>query len=375
MRYNLRHLLIGVALVALILGAVRYGSHRWSYRQNFHQAFHLAFSPDGKQLAAVVFKACDDRNSERWYLTDVSRTVALFDTSDLSHRTVVQYDFRPGSDSPDPYLWRGSDPIGFADNGQLMLVLDWGGGRIRQWDVASGSWQAKYNVKESDIVAFDHSSDGKMLVLCRRGGHATIWDTGSWTHLTPLPVGAWPGKFSPDGKYLAFNEPDGVQVWNVQDRKLVRTFHNDRDVQGRVTFKEFSLDGDIIAVRRPKGLHMCSLGTGQEQRINLDEYVEIPFGPEQKTTIRHKAATIGIDFSPDGRLLAAWGGYGLRFFDKSHGWKLQRAVADRTINCLAFSPDGKTYATGDQQGKLAIWDTATGKEVRSTELNGRISTQ
>ena len=42
---------------------------------------------------------------------------------------------------------------------------------------------------------------------------------------------------------------------------------------------------------------------------------------------------------------------------------------DLRILCLAFSPDGKTYATGDAEGKLAIWDTATGKEIRSTMLS------
>jgi dipeptidyl aminopeptidase/acylaminoacyl peptidase len=67
-------------------------------------------------------------------------------------------------------------------------------------------------------------------------------------------------------------------------------------------------------------------------------------------------------FSPDGKFLATvdspepirlWdtaSGKGLRSF--GGGW------------CLAFSPDGKILASGDDQGLLRLWDVAAGKEIR-----------
>jgi WD40 repeat protein len=67
--------------------------------------------------------------------------------------------------------------------------------------------------------------------------------------------------------------------------------------------------------------------------------------------------------------MAAWGEYGLKFFDMSDGCTLCRSVSG-WFRCFVFSPDGKTYATGDANGNVTIWDTAKGNEIRSVLLEG-----
>src|SRR5262245_46022294 len=40
------------------------------------------------------------------------------------------------------------------------------------------------------------------------------------------------------------------------------------------------------------------------------------------------------------------------------------------VMCLAFSPDGKALATLSQQGRLRLWEVATGKLLQQVEHQG-----
>jgi WD40 repeat protein len=73
-----------------------------------------------------------------------------------------------------------------------------------------------------------------------------------------------------------------------------------------------------------------------------------------------------IAFSPDGKTLAS-GGYDnrIRLWDPDTGKEVRALEGHKSyVNGIAFSGDGKWLASGSQDKDLRLWDVATGKERR-----------
>src|SRR5437868_5821067 len=80
------------------------------------------------------------------------------------------------------------------------------------------------------------------------------------------------------------------------------------------------------------------------------------------TRLQHGKRVSALAYSPDGRTLASGADDGtVRLWESATG--RERACcrgSEGTVHCLAFAPDGQALAAGDDTA-LRLWDAATGK--------------
>ncbi len=168
--------------------------------------------------------------------------------------------------------------------------------------------------------------------------------------------------FSPDGKTLAAGDVGEVTLWDVGSaagpRQLGRPITvDDSDTVNSVAF---SPDGKILAVGDGSGI-----GAGE---LTLWD-VSSPAGPRQlgrPIIVDDSDSVESVAFSPDGKTLAGGDDGGevtLWYVGSAAGPRqLGRPISagdSDSVNSVAFSPDGKTLAAGEGAGgEVMLWDVA-----------------
>jgi WD40 repeat protein len=78
----------------------------------------------------------------------------------------------------------------------------------------------------------------------------------------------------------------------------------------------------------------------------------------------HDSIVYSVAFSPDGKTLATGSGKGtVKLWDVNTQQELATLKGPRPVHSVAFSPDGKTLATGSEDGTVKLWFAATEAEV------------
>jgi WD40 repeat protein len=114
-------------------------------------------------------------------------------------------------------------------------------------------------------------------------------------------------------------------------------------------------DGTLAVVDMDGGLYFIKPGADRPIRINSED---------ENQLIEYSDWCRYLAFSADGHTLATCGGRSILLWDVE-ARQLRRTIkAGRAIvRQLAFHPDGKLLASGGDTPVVALWDTATGKEV------------
>jgi WD40 repeat protein len=303
----------------------------------------LAFSPDGRRLA-IGQQSLDDRLSA-WRLWDLEKHA---DVTWILHPSA----FRSVAFSPDGRLLatgsfdgtaavyrvedgtarplRSQDAPGapinsvvFLPDGKTFATADWSGTIILR-DVASGRASKSFNFP-ARIFSIAVSPDGSTVAAAGQARNVLVYDlkSGGTRQLIGHREFVESVAFSPDGKTLASASWDGtVRLWDV------------------ASWKTAPQDG-------PWGLLTTLSG--------------------------HNRKVLCVRFSPDGKLLATSEGEP----DVPHNQELQSEirlwdVASRreiasllghshSVFALAFSPDGKTLASGSMDQTVKLWEVPSGK--------------
>lgn len=238
---------------------------------------------------------------------------------------------------------------------------------FRIWDTATGREVRRFKVKDTSVVRVALSPNGRLIASTGNGGPLTVWDAASGEQIVSRRLGssyyngglAW----SPDGKTLALALQNGaIQLFDPSTGRMLRACEKapDTDTSGL----SFSPDGKLLLSSGFYGKPSCiwDATTGKLLR-RLEGNADMGDS---------------LTFSPDGKMAAGACSYPLglrttrttfRLWDVASGKKI-RDVPIGTVQCAAFSPDGKIVAAGDCQRLIFLIDPATGKVVRQWTAHG-----
>lgn len=161
--------------------------------------------------------------------------------------------------------------------------------------------------------------------------------------------------YTPDGKLLAagygFYDDGGITVWKTTDYKVAARIYG-RTVKGGVESLEFSPDGKLIAAATDKGdVFLWQVGAWQTARQIL----------------RKRGDTTDLTFSPDGSKIALTTEKTAVLFDLATGREKSFNIKDKAFgsyNGVGFSADGKYLLLFESQN-VEVFDAENGSPVKS----------
>jgi WD40 repeat protein len=357
---------------AIRLWDVGRGRLRSTFPADEAELVALAFTGNGKSLATL-----DEFNNVRLLGTEGGKILRSFKVKKAGRivlapdgRTVASFAWKDGL-----RLWTvatGEDrrltakdrddwfELNFAPDGKTLLAVDKAKGTLHLWDVDTRAERRLHMRGIPSEQAMLLSPDGKTLAASEQHSfekHAllSLWDAATGQRLL-----AYPGHtgsphsltFSPDGKILASaNYADGMIRWDVSTTKPLSQARTPFEHSATCTPLEFAPDGMLGAQGKDNHIDLYDTRTGRRlHRLR-----------------GHTKQVTRVIFSPRGDLLASAGEDGLLRLWQVAGGRLVRAIDThkrcKSLDWVAFTPDGATLATGDGPLRVHLWKTATGEHL------------
>ena len=333
----------------------------------------ISFSPDGKTLAS-----CEGRWNTSIHLWDVE-TGSLIQTL-LGHMN--------GVNSID-YNIDGSILSSVCDDGILCL-----------WDMNTMSHMNTLIAHTFSAISVAFSHDGHTLVSGSMDGTIHLWDSQTLEKRNTIEehLILWSAiDFSPNGENIASTGWDNtLRIFDTSSGKLISTSHGLFDPLASVSYSPDGrtiATGSVTSIRHKSiweanenSVRLWDVSTGKIKAIlyghqnNVRNVAFHPYEPIVAAAVDKSSVilwdtksyqplwtipseviyTKNVAFSPDGRILATGNNSGIELWDLSARILITNIPQQSNIGSnIVFSPDGRLIASVSGPQKVYIWDIYT----------------
>lgn len=268
---------------------------------------------------------------------------------------------RPISDpSPHLVLFTGHSnyvtDAAFSPDGRTLATCSYDESIIL-WDVRDGEIRRKLFGGGDALNSVAFSPDGRLLAAAGIDG-VLLWDPNTGDLVQIIPDTCWPLAFLPDGRLLTSDcsdRPNQLAVWNLAAGREAFTLMEEETY---VHSLSVSADGRTVASAQSDQIDVWNLHT--QRRVQSLTAPESILDAEH---VRNFDAE-EVALSPDGNLVCA------RCLHAVRVWNVRTGEYLKTLQeayCIAFSPDGRTLATGLSDGRIVLQDVGSWNRVRTIQ--------
>jgi WD40 repeat protein len=235
--------------------------------------------------------------------------------------------------------------LAFGPDGKTLAAAC-GESRVRRYDLSSGKELESLGGKRGYSQTVARAPEGKVFAG-EVGGALKLWDAVTGKETTSWEIGSYVRglAFSPDGKILATGDYGGnIILWEADSGKEVRRFKVKKGAAYTVTF---ATDGKRLVTTCDGPAQVWDVATGKEEKLpDFDDAAEVR----------------SVAFSPDGKTVATGTGTITKELQlrEAATWKVLATVPGAHegdgFGALAFSRDGKVLATAGCDGVAKLWD-------------------
>jgi len=265
--------------------------------------------------------------------------------------------------------------LAFSTDGSLMASSDWGG-NIVLWE--TDTWQPTgdpLTIDTGRVLGVEFYPDGKTLISSHETNYidptsqtyqisaeVRFWDTGTGELIDSRP---FPGQmaftslaFNPDGKSFvtAINSATFVRLWDAKTREPIPDAFSGYDTVPQSV--AFNPSGDVLAIGgcaewdSTQSPNKCLAGEIRLWNMRTDEQLG-------KSLLGHDGIVNSLAFSPNGKTLATGSeDRTIILWDVATGEVIEGPLGGHgeSITSLAFHPDGDLLASGADDHKVILWN-------------------